>query len=81
MAYAYHTYHKACIVVDFGTATFDYVSDEGEFRYTVIAPGIEISAQALYGQTAKLPEIEIKPASILGRNTVPVYKQGCIWIY
>ncbi|HCY06247.1 MAG TPA: type III pantothenate kinase [Erysipelotrichaceae bacterium] len=83
VAYAYHTYHKACIIVDFGTATtFDYVSDEGEFRYTVIAPGIEISAQALYGQTAKLPEIEIKkPASILGRNTITGMQAGVVYGY
>ncbi len=83
VAYAYHTFHKPCIIVDFGTATtFDFVSEKGEFKYTVIAPGIEISAQALYGQTAKLPEIEIKkPDSILGRNTVTGMQSGVVYGY
>lgn len=80
---AYHTYHRSCIIVDFGTATtFDYVSGNGEFKYTVISPGLEISAQALYGQTAKLPEVEIKkPESILGRNTITGMQSGIVYGY
>lgn len=83
VAYAYHTYHKPCIIVDFGTATtFDYVSETGEFKYTVISPGIEIGAHALYTQTAKLPEVEIKkPESILGRNTVSGMQAGIVYGY
>ncbi|NLC96295.1 MAG: type III pantothenate kinase [Erysipelotrichaceae bacterium] len=83
VAYAYHTYHKPCIIVDFGTATtFDFVSEIGEFKYTVIAPGIEISAQALYSQTAKLPKIEIKkPNSILGKNTIAGMQAGVVYGY
>ncbi|MCI6272613.1 MAG: type III pantothenate kinase [Erysipelotrichaceae bacterium] len=83
VAAAYHTYHRSCIIVDFGTATtFDYVSGNGEFKYTVISPGLEISAQALYGQTAKLPEVEIKkPESILGRNTITGMQSGIVYGY
>lgn len=80
VAAAYYTYHQACLIIDFGTATtFDYVSDKGVFEYTVIAPGIEISAQALWNQTAKLPEIEIKkPEKILAKNTVNGMQSGIV---
>ena len=83
VAAAYHTYKKACLVLDFGTATtYDYVSDEGVFEYTVISPGLQISAQALWSQTAKLPEVEIvKPASILARNTVNGMQSGLVYGY
>ncbi len=82
-AYAYHTFHQSCIVVDFGTATtFDYVNEKGEFQYTVIAPGLGISASALTSQTAKLPEIEIqKPASVLGTNTITGMQAGVVYGY
>lgn len=83
VAYAYHTYKKPCIVIDFGTATtFDFVNEEGVFEYTVISPGLEISAQALYLQTAKLPEIEIvKPKSILASNTICGMQAGVVYGY
>lgn len=82
-AAAYYTYHRSCIIVDFGTATtFDYVSDEGVFQYTVIAPGLELGAMALTSQTAKLPEIEIrKPESILVRNTIQGMQAGVVYGY
>ncbi len=83
VAAAYYTYHRSCIVVDFGTATtFDYISENGVFAYTVIAPGIGISAAALASCTARLPEIEIcKPDSILGRNTVHGMQAGVVYGY
>lgn len=83
ISYAYHMYHRDCIIVDFGTATtFDYVSKDGVFSYTVIAPGLGISASALTSQTAKLPEIEIqKPKSILARNTVMGMQAGVVYGY
>ena len=83
VAAAYYTYHRSCIVVDFGTATtFDYISSDAVFEYTVIAPGIGISANALTSQTAKLPEIEIaKPASVLGRNTISGMQAGVVYGY
>ena len=59
-AAAYYLYKGNCLIIDFGTATtYDYVSDKGIFEYTIISPGIEIAAQALYNQAAKLPEVEI----------------------
>ena len=69
--------------MDFGTATtFDYVSDEGVFQYTVIAPGLETAATALTSQTAKLPEIEIrKPESILVKNTIAGMQAGVVYGY
>ena len=81
--YAYHTFQRSCIVVDFGTATtFDYVNKDGEFHYTVIMPGLGISSAALTSQTAKLPEIEIaKPESILGTNTISGMQAGVVYGY
>lgn len=83
IAYAYHTFHQPCIIVDFGTATtFDYVSEDGVFKYTVIAPGLGIGANALTSQTAKLPEIEIKkPKSILNGNTIMGMQAGVVYGY
>ncbi|MFV0480110.1 MAG: type III pantothenate kinase [Anaerorhabdus sp.] len=83
VAAAYNTYHKACLIIDFGTATtFDYISDDGTFCHTIIAPGLEISAQALWSQTAKLPEIEIvKPDSILAKNTIHGMQAGVVYGY
>ena len=80
---AYYLHHRSCIIVDFGTATtFDYVSKEGVFSYTVIAPGLQIAANALTNNTAKLPEIEIqKPKSILGRNTITGMQSGVVYGY
>lgn len=58
---AYYEYGGPCLVVDFGTATtYDYVDANGNFEFGVIALGIETSAQAMWTQAAKLPEIEIK---------------------
>lgn len=83
VAAAHHMYRKNCLVIDFGTATtFDYVDEEGHFDYTIISPGLEISAQALYSQAAKLPEVEIKkPDSVLGTNTVTGMQAGIVYGY
>lgn len=84
VAYAHHYCKgKPCIVIDFGTATtYDYVSEKGDFEYTVISPGLEISAQALYNNAAKLPEIEIKkPDSILATNTIDGMQAGVVYGY
>lgn len=71
------------IVVDFGTATtFDCVSNRGEYLGGVIAPGIMISAEALFSRAAKLPRTEIvKPPRALGRNTVHSMQSGIIYGY
>ena len=69
---AYEIYGGPVIVIDFGTATtYDYVDESGAFQGGITAPGIRISAKALWEDAAKLPEIEIKkPASILGKDTI-----------
>ena len=75
---AYEKYGGPCIVVDFGTATtFDAITDKGEYLGGAIAPGIQISAEALYLRTAKLPRIEIKvPKKAIGRTTVASMQSG-----
>jgi len=80
---AYEKYGGPCIVVDFGTATtFDAVSDRGEYLGGAIAPGIQISAEALYLKTAKLPRIEIrKPKKAIGRTTVASMQSGLYFGY
>jgi type III pantothenate kinase len=80
---AYERVHGGVIVVDFGTATtFDCVSNRGEYLGGVIAPGIMISAEALFSRAAKLPRTEIvKPPRVLGRNTVHSMQSGIIYGY
>ena len=81
IAAAYHIYGGPALVIDFGTATtYDYVNENGEFEFGVTSPGIEISAQALWTQAAKLPEIEIKkPATIMCRNTITSMQGGLVY--
>ncbi|MBP2673427.1 MAG: putative transcriptional acitvator, Baf family [Deltaproteobacteria bacterium] len=80
---AYAKHGKASIVVDFGTATtFDYVSDKGDYMGGVIAPGVNISAEALFRQASKLPRIEIvKPPTVVGKNTVTAMQSGLFYGY
>jgi type III pantothenate kinase len=80
---AYEKYGGPCIIVDFGTATtFDAVSAQGEYLGGAIAPGIQISAEALYLKTAKLPRIEIrKPKKAIGRTTVASMQSGLYFGY
>lgn len=83
IAAAYHIYGGPALVIDFGTATtYDYVNENGEFEFGVISPGIELCAQALWTQAAKLPEIEIeKPASIVAKNTITSMQGGLVYGY
>ena len=69
---AYEKVHGACIVVDFGTAiTYDPVSADGEYLGGIIAPGVEISLDALTNRAAKLPRIDLgPPRSLIGKTTV-----------
>lgn len=69
------------IVVDLGTAsTFDYISKDGSYRGGVIAPGIGISAEALFEKTAKLPRIKPGRAErVIGTDTVSAMKSGLYW--
>jgi type III pantothenate kinase len=76
-------YGMPCVVVDFGTATnFDVVSAQGEYLGGVIAPGIGISAEALFQRTARLPRVDIrKPAHVIGSNTVACIQSGLYYGY
>ena len=78
---AYERYGGPTLVLDFGTATtYDLVNEKGEFGVGITAPGIRISAKALWEDTAKLPEIEIKkPKSILARETVTSMQAGLMY--
>jgi len=69
-----------CIVVDFGTATtFDAVSARGEYLGGAIAPGIEVSVDALGARGAQLRRVEVaRPRSVIGRNTVEAMQAGIV---
>jgi type III pantothenate kinase len=71
------------IVVDFGTATtFDCVTPKGEYLGGVIAPGIQISADALFSRAARLPRVEIaQPPKVVGKNTVHSMQSGIVYGY
>ena len=75
--------HPPAIVVDFGTATtFDVVSPKGEFLGGAIAPGLGISAEALFARAARLPRIDIrKPAKVIGTGTVDNLQIGLYYGY
>jgi type III pantothenate kinase len=78
---AYSKYGGPAIAVDVGTATtFDAVSDGGEYVGGAIAPGIRISARALYEQTARLVLVELTaPRSVIGKNTVEALRSGLVF--
>lgn len=78
---AYELYGGPILVLDFGTATtYDLVTEDGRFTVGITAPGIRISAQALWTGTAKLPEIEIAmPKSILATDTVWSMQAGLMY--
>jgi type III pantothenate kinase len=80
---AYERWPQGAIVVDFGTATtFDVITARGEYAGGVIAPGLSVSADALYQATAKLPRVEIvRPATVIGRNTVASMQSGLVFGY
>jgi type III pantothenate kinase len=71
------------VVVDFGTSTnFDVVTPKGEYLGGVLAPGLQISADALFARAAKLPRVEIaKPPRVVGRNTVSAMQSGIVYGY
>ena len=69
------------VVVDFGTSTnFDVVSEKGEFLGGALAPGIEISLEALASKAAQLRKVEfVKPRSVVGKNTVEALQSGALY--
>lgn len=80
---AFTRVRKACIVVDFGTATtFDCISEKGEYLGGAIAPGLRISLDALVSRAAKLPRVEIgKPDQAIGRSTEEAMQSGILYGY
>jgi type III pantothenate kinase len=71
------------IIVDFGTATtFDVLDAKGNYVGGAIAPGLSISAEALFEKTAKLPKVEIsRPQRVVGKSTVQSMQSGLYWGY
>ncbi len=71
------------IVVDFGTATtFDVVADDGAYIGGVIAPGVNLSLEALHRAAAALPHVDVtKPQAVIGTNTVACMQSGVFWGY
>ena len=78
---AHHLYGGAVVVVDFGTGTnIDVVSARGEFLGGAVAPGIEISVEALAARAAQLRKIElVAPRNAIGKNTVEVLQSGILY--
>ncbi len=80
---AYKKFSGPLIVIDFGTATtFEVVDADGNYRGGVIAPGINLSAEALHMASAQLPRIEIRRTDeIVGKTTTSAMRSGIFWGY
>ena len=78
-----HEYGSPLIIVDFGTATtYCYINEDKQYMGGAIAPGINISTEALYTRASKLPRIEItRPEGIIGKNTVAAMQSGILYGY
>ena len=78
---AYYLYGGPAVVVDFGTSTnFDVVSARGEFLGGALAPGIEISIDALASRAARLVKVEVvRPRSVIGKTTVEALQSGILY--
>ncbi len=80
---AHQLYGGPMVVIDFGTATtFDVIGPDGAYHGGVIAPGINLSIEALHRAAAQLPRIGIgRPQSVIGRGTVAAMQSGIYWGY
>jgi type III pantothenate kinase len=81
---AAHAHYKgALIVVDFGTATtFDVVAENGDYEGGIIAPGVNLSAEALHQAAAMLPRVAVaRTQNVIGKDTVPAMQSGLYWGY
>jgi type III pantothenate kinase len=80
---SHRTYRGPLVVIDLGTATtFDVVDSDGAYLGGVIAPGINLSIEALHHAAARLPRIGIgRPQSVIGRGTVSAMQSGIYWGY
>jgi len=79
----HHAYKGALIVVDFGTATtFNVVSENGDYEGGVIAPGVNLSAEALHQAAALLPRVAFhRTPNVIAKDTVPAMQSGMYWGY
>jgi type III pantothenate kinase len=80
---AHVTYGGPLVVIDFGTGTtFDVTDGDGNYRGGVIAPGINLSLEAMHTKTAKLPRISVeRPPQVIGRDTLSSMQSGIYWGY
>ncbi len=80
---AHARYQGPLMVIDFGTATtFDVVDADGAYRGGVIAPGINLSIEALHRAAARLPRIGMgRPQAVIGTNTIAAMQSGVYWGY
>ena len=80
---AHEKYGGPLIVIDFGTATtFDVVDDDGNYCGGGIAPGINLSIEALHQAAAMLPRVSVeKPPTVIGKRTTPAMQSGIYWGY
>ena len=78
---AYERVGGPCVIVDFGTAiTYDVVSGEGEYVGGIIAPGVEVSMEALTSRAAAIPKIDLAPPrALIGKSTVEAIRSGVIY--
>ena len=78
---AFEKYGGPLIIVDFGTATtFDVVSGKGEYLGGCIFPGVQISLEALFKNTAKLPRVDMTlPEKVIGKSTVESLRSGAVY--
>ncbi|MGH7777829.1 MAG: type III pantothenate kinase [Candidatus Dormibacterales bacterium] len=78
---AFRRYGGPAIVIDFGTAvTYDAISAEGDYLGGAIAPGVQVSLEALVAHTARLPRVEpVAPDTVIGRTTVAAIQSGLLW--
>jgi len=76
-----YLYGAPAVIVDFGTAmTFDYINKKGQYAGGIIAPGIEISLDALSKKTALLPKVKMKaPGAFLGKSTADSIRSGACY--
>lgn len=80
---AHEKYGGPLIIVDFGTATtFDVIDEKGNYAGGVIAPGINLSIEALHQAAAMLPRVSVeRPRTVIGKRTTPAMQSGIYWGY
>jgi type III pantothenate kinase len=78
---AYERFRGPCVVVDFGTSiNYDVVSADGEFLGGIIAPGVEISMEALHQRAAKLVRVDLeRPRAVIGKSTIDSVRSGVVY--